>query len=555
MLGHNKGFVSIDRLSLGPWQAFERMIARLLAHQGWDTYDVVGGSGDKGADVICSKNNVEVIFQCKFSTRSGILSVDIAGDIKRAIDFYEIYNGVCTSNRDLSSSQLRKIKVLQEQGYNISVFTGRDIYDTFTGLQDWPHEKRILRPYQQLAVEKIIDSYINNSKKGLISLATGLGKTFVAASFLKWYFKQNYNRNVLILADKKELLLQFDKSIWTSLPKYVDTHLLYDSEKPINNNGIVLSTFQSFENYLINNPGIYFDLVIVDEAHHAPAATYKSLLVKLNPEYLLGLTATPFRKDQKNVFELFGEPLIYFDVIKAMKYGYLASVDYRVKSDNIDYDWLATNSAKGYTVRQLNKKLFLPQRDDVICQEIMEYWHLKKPQRGIIFCNSSLHAKRIEELIRSVYNFPIRSLTTLVKSSEERAKRLRKFRKGDIKILSCYDMLNEGVDVPDVDFLVYLRVTHSRTIFLQQLGRGLRFTEGKTLYVFDYVADLRRLMAINSFINNYKNEYKDSSSGIEEVFLPSAAKIEFNDRESQNFTNLIYKDHQDIEDLELDDVL
>ncbi|MFN8240738.1 MAG: DEAD/DEAH box helicase family protein [Bacteroidales bacterium] len=551
------GFLCIERLTSGPWQAFERAIARLLAHQGWDNYDVVGGSGDKGADIIAVDGDKEVIFQCKFSERNRALSVDISGDIKRAIDFYEIINGVCVSNRQLGEYQLSRVKILNDQGYNVSTFSGREIFNSFKGLSEWPVEKRKIKEYQSIAVDRIINSYLSGSRVGLISLATGLGKTFVAATFLKWLFQTDLNKNILVLADKKELLLQFDKSIWTSLPKSVSTHLLHESEKPAYQNGIILSTFQSLENYLYQYPNLYFDVIIVDEAHHAPATTYSELLQKLKPRYLLGLTATPFRMDDREVSSIFGEPLIYFDVIKALKYGFLANVDYRIKNDNIDYNWLALNSKQGYSIRQLNKKIFIPERDEEICKQIVDYWTFKKFDKGIVFCNSNAHADVIERILRSDYSFPARALTTNVDSSEERARRLRKFRKGEIKILTCFDMLNEGVDVPDVDFLVYLRVTHSRIIFLQQLGRGLRYKDNKTLTVFDFVADLRRIGSIKNLKNNFDRfESKSIKAGeFEQINLPSEFQLTFSDTDTSDFLNLVTSDYEKIENSELDDVI
>jgi superfamily II DNA or RNA helicase len=548
------GFLSYERISTGPWQAFERAIARLLAHKGWDTYDVVGGTGDKGADVLASCEDEEKIFQVKFSLNNHPLSVNIVGDVKRAIEFYDIQNGVCVSNRRLGIQQKQKLKILREQGYKIEEFTASKILDAYNKLPVWPTEKRTMRRYQRFALDKILSSYLNQSKKGLVTLATGLGKTFIAGSFLREIFQINPILNVLVLADKKELLLQFDKSIWTCIPKTVATHILHESEKPAFNRGILLSTFQSFDGYYKNHQDIEFDIVIVDEAHHAPADTFKAVIAKINPKYLLGLTATPFRKDQRSVIEIFGEPLVKYDVITAMQMGYLANVDYRIKNDNLDTDWIAKESRKGYTIRQLNKKIFLPERDEKICDSIIEYWNFKKPKRGIVFCNSSLHAERIEKILRSS-NFSARSLTTRVEKAEERAKRLRLFRKGEIKILTCYDMLNEGVDVPDVDFLVYLRVTHSRVVFLQQLGRGLRYKEGKTLMVFDYVADLRRLAEVRKFkddFDEYSKGYRRKND-IEEIGLPSNFSLEFVDKSTGDFLNLVSKDASELIDKDEDD--
>lgn len=556
LLSIEKGFLGIERLTKGPWQAFERGIARLLAHREWDSYDVVGGAGDKGADILGSKDGVEKIFQTKFYQSNYSLSVDIVKDVVRAIEFYGIQEGVCVSNRILGAEQKRKLELYRRQGYKIDTFTGNKILETFRQLNIWPNDKRKLKPYQREAVDRIISSYEQGSPRGLITLATGLGKTFVAGCFLRWLFEHNPTFNVLVLADKKELLLQFDKSLWTNLPKFVATHILHESEKPAFNEGVLLSTFQSLEGYLKKNPNLTFDVVIVDEAHHAAADTFLDIINKISPKYLLGLTATPFRKDQRDIKKIFGEPLVKYDVIKALQKGYLANIDYKIKNDNIDINWVSQESKKGYTIKQLNKKIFIPQRDDEICDTIFKYWNLKKPQRGIIFCNSSEHAGRIEQLLRTRFDFPARSLTTRVADADERAKRLRLFRVGQIKILTCYDMLNEGVDVPDVDFLVYLRVTHSRVIFLQQLGRGLRFKEGKTLLVLDFVADIRRLAGLKLFKQDYDEDNRTKSEkNIEELKLPSHFELQFFDETMKDFLNLVSADASEIDDSSEDDFI
>lgn len=553
----DSGFLGQNRIIKGPWQAFERAIARLLAHKGWDSYDVVGGAWDKGADVIGSKDGEEKIFQVKFSINNHPLSVDIVGDVKRAIEFYKIENGVCVSNRMLGPEQKRKLAILKNQGYNIETFIGEAIYNSFAKMPDWPVEKKPLRQYQRIAVDRLIEAYESGLPRGLIVLATGLGKTFVAANFLRYVYEHRPETKILILADKKELLIQFDRGIWTNLPKHVSTHLLYDNEKPSYTEGIILSTFQSFEGFYHKNPELYFDIVIVDEAHHAPASTFLATINTLSPKFLVGLTATPFRTDDLSVTSVFGTPLVKVDIGKAMQMGYLANVSYKIKNDNIDTDWVAKASKKGYTIRQLNKKLFIPERDEEICKTIMDYWNYKTAQRGIIFCNSSGHAEIVEQLLRTVYNFPARALTTKVTDPHERAKRLRLFRTGEIKILTCYNMLNEGVDVPDVDFLVYLRVTHSRIVFLQQLGRGLRYKEGKTLLVLDFVADLRRLAGVKSFSKEILNVKDDDPNPgeFEKLHLPSQFQLEFFDQSATDFINLVQADESELENSNEDDIV
>lgn len=544
LINDTKGFLATERLSRGPWQAFERAIARLLLHSGWEINEVVGGAGDHGADIIAAFRDkdghlLEYVYQAKFSENNKPLSVDIIGDVKRAMEYYDVSNGVAVSNRILSEAQSLKLHTLINTGYKIQTFLSKNVFDSYSELSPWPTENRALKRYQVEALSQLQQAFLRGDKQGLICLATGLGKTFVAATFLRWLYENYPGLNVLILANSKSLIEQFDRSIWSNLPKWVATHLVYDSEKPSFYEGVTLSTFQSFSEFYKRTADFSYDIIIVDEAHHAPANTYMSVIKKLAPKFLLGLTATPFRKDERDVTEVFGSPLVYYSVYKALQKGYLAKVEYHLNNDNIDQDWITTNSKKGHTVRQLNKKIFLPERDETICEQIFKTWNERKLERGIIFCNSSEHAERIEKLFRANFQLPVWSLTTKVKDSRERARRLREFRTGKCKILTCYDMLNEGVDVPDVDYIVFLRVTHSRVYFLQQLGRGLRYKEGKTLLVQDFVADIRRIKRVKSFQMEFDEARKNE---IEDLYIENAFTLSFSSEQTTNFLDLVSRD-------------
>ncbi len=546
-----EGFFTKDRLINGPWQAFERAIARHLLHAGWDLAEIVGGTGDMGADVIASRNGKDVIIQSKFSSINKTLSINVVDEVKNAMQFYDIDQGIIMSNRGLSSGQKARMKELNrpEQGFKISRMTGQSIINSFNKLPMWTNDKRRPRDYQQKALDRLSESVEKGSSKGLITLATGLGKTFVAGNFIKWYIKKySSDCKILILANTQNLIEQFDREIWSFLPKTVMTHLLYQNEKPINHKGVILSTFQSLPDYIDKNPSLTFDLVIIDEAHHAPAETYSAIINKLKPKYLLGLTATPFRKDKKSVTNIFGEPLIKYDVVRAINNGLLSKVKYIIKNDNIDTDWITMNSNHGYTIKELNKKVFIKQLDEEIVDSFLQEWNKKKPEKGIIFCNSSEHCERVETMLRNA-GYSCASLTTRIKDKKERMKRLRSFRLGNIKMLTCYDMLNEGIDVPDVDFIVFLRVTHSRVNYLQQLGRGLRKKEGKELLVLDYVGDIRRIKHVRRFKKDY-DEYKPKS--VEELVLPENFGLKISNEPTLEFLDLVKKD--DIEHLdELDE--
>jgi superfamily II DNA or RNA helicase len=544
------GFFSRERLINGPWQAFERAIARLLIVQGWDVVELVGGSGDKGADVIASSANREVVYQAKYKSDNSDLSVPIVDDVKRAMEFYKIKEGVCCSNRNLGLTQKRRLKELTSgvQGYSIISFTGASILRSFEKLPEWFDDGKSVRKHQEKAIEELKRTFLNDTGRGLISLATGLGKTFVAGSFINWLYNEvGFHLNILILADKRSLIEQFDRAIWTSLPKSVSTHLLHQSEKPGYDSGVTIATFQSFAKYKEENPELQYDIVIVDEAHHSMAPTYKDVIMSLNARYLLGLTATPFRRDNQRIEELFGSPLVKIGVEEAIKNHLLCKVNYILHTDNIDEDWITLNSNQGYTIKQLNKKVFLPERDDAIAEIIINYWNKKGAKKGIIFCNSNEHCERVESIMRS-QRIPTQALTMRAGNNREQARRLRAFRQGQLNFITCFDMLNEGIDVPDVDMIVFLRVTHSPTYFLQQLGRGLRKPKDnpeKELLVLDFVADLRRIGRVQALNDGY-----NSSNIIEDIELPENFNLEITNKYTKNFIDLVENDEGVIDELD-----
>ena len=187
------GFFSKDRLIYGPWQAFERAISRHLLHKGWNIAEVVGGSGDKGADVIASIDGREVVFQAKYSSRNANITEPIVDEVKSAMEFYNIKEGVCVSNRNLSTRQKQRLSELtsDDQGYNIKSFTGASILESFEKLPEWFVDSREPREYQVEAMEELQRTFNDGTGKGLVTLATGLGKTFVAGSFIKWLYEKN----------------------------------------------------------------------------------------------------------------------------------------------------------------------------------------------------------------------------------------------------------------------------------------------------------------------------------------------------------------------------
>lgn len=538
-----KGFLSETRLERGSWRAIERAVARFFVHKGWPHVAIVGGPGDHGADVVASSESRDLIAQVKYKSDSNYTAgKKIVRDVKRAMEYYDVPQGLCITNTRLSDSAGQYIRTLQREGYNIGVMEGADLLREYNELSRWPDINLEPRDYQEQPINKLLQLYQDGEERALLSLATGLGKTFVAGRFLSHILDGQPNLRILVLADQKPLIRQFEESLWSHLPKEVSTHLWYGPESPAYDTGIDIGTFQSLENpdRLSPTKAREYDIVVVDEAHHAPADSYRRVLDKTDPDFLLGLTATPWREDDKSMSDLFGpiRKSLTIDVIEALKRGYLTDVDYRLYCDNIDWEYIHEYSHEDYTITDLNKHLFIQERDDEIIDEFEEVWEQSDEGRAIVYCASIDHATRMANALRD-RDFGARELHSGLKDREVQ-RRLRSFRRGDLEVLTAVDMLNEGVDIPEVDIIVFLRVTHSRRIFLQQLGRGLRLAEGKDhVVVMDLVADIRRIAEAVEID-------QELEKGEETEILTHSFNLNFVDQRAQSFFREYLEDKAEI---------
>lgn len=258
--------------------------------------------------------------------------------------------------------------------------------------------------------------------------------------------------------------------------------------------GVTCATVQSALAAVQNGyrPGF----VVVDEAHHvSDEGMFQRLLDELEGVPVLGLTATPWRGDGYKITRRFGDPVFTMGIAEGMARGYLAEVDYRLYVDDIDWTVVPELSEKGLTLKDLNHRLFLPQRDEAVIDRLREAWQTTVDPRAIVFCRTINHAEELAQLFRSAGWRRAACINTR-QTRRDRDLLMSEFRDGRVPIVTAVDIFNEGVDVPDVNILCFMRVTHSRRIFVQQLGRGLRLRPGKdTVRVLDFVSDIRRIAA------------------------------------------------------------
>lgn len=519
------GFLNEQRLLHGPWKAFERDVARLLVANGFDDVRIVGGSGDCGGDVLGVQRNELWVFQCKHTTVS-CPPKEAIGEVVRAAKFYGAKRMVVATSRPPSEGFLQEKDRYERTGLKIQIAAPSNLLTLMAKTPEYPPGRRVLRDYQTDTVDRFREALIDTGK-GQIVFATGLGKTVVMAEVVADLLRDNLieDGRVLVLAHTRELVDQLHRSFWFQLPKWVCTHQLTEGEVPSFWDGITFATVQSVRPRLESLPK--FGLILIDEAHHVGAEMFRTALTTLKPKMVGGVTATPWRGDGYDLDKTLGAPLVKIGIAEGLQKGFLAEVDYRLLADNIDWKLVQQKSKNKYSLSQLNAKLILPTRDEVAAKMIRSIFEQEKRRSGVVFTRTIEHAKAFSAMLRK-FGFSAEAVSSEL-SPRERDVLMSRFRAGQLDILATVDLFNEGVDIPDVDFIAFMRVTHSRRIFVQQLGRGLRISPSKDkVVVLDFVTDLARVAEV------VKLDQSVRGGSVERVGL-GGHLVEFSDKSAGNF--------------------
>ena len=332
-----------------------------------------------------------------------------------------------------------------------------------------------LRDYQQEAIDNLKKMREDGKTIALLYHATGVGKTITAATDAK-----AVGGRTLFLVNALKLASQAKDTfakVWpeATLGEYTG------SQKDMSQT-VIFATVQSISKDLEKFSPTDFDYLIVDECHHAAANTYQKIFTYFHPKFILGLTATPERSDGEDMLELFQNVAHKMDLKTAVERGVLVPIRcIRVKT-NIDLTDVRINGIK-YNSQDRESKLFIPERNQLIVDTYLKYVNGKKT---VIFCASVDHAAEIAKLLRD--NGVKAEAVSGRDRVEVREKILKDYETGSTNVLCACDLLNEGWDSPHTTVLFMARPTMSKTIYLQQLGRGTRRCLGKEdLLVVDFV--------------------------------------------------------------------
>lgn len=510
---------------------------------GYATFSV-DGPNDHGADLVCELNGETWVLQTKWKKNRGRVSAEVVDELIAARDYYSAHQAIIVSNGVLERAAEKRLISLSGRGLGVG-WWGLDTLQQFFNQSNLVASDPVnLRDYQETAKNCILDD-LKNKGSALLYLATGLGKTVVAGSVIQHYFREEKVKRVLVLAHMTELIEQLQKSLWPFLDASVYSQLLDNANKPDVFDGLTIATNLSALPVL--EAGYRPDLIVVDECHHVGFDnTYSSILKLCTGVPFLGVTATPWRGDGFDIESIFGAPSATCDMAEGIQKGYLSKVNYKLFCDNVDWDVVPELSEQDYSIKQLNKKLFIPQRDEQICDEILEAFNTVIGPKCVVFCQSIEHAIQLYDRLRVVSKFKNARLLHSELSQAERRKALLDFRGSECPLLLAVDILNEGVDIPSVNIVCFARVTHSRKIFVQQLGRGLRIADDKPfVLVLDFAADIRRTAAIK----NLKNAIDDTSHEPKaiEILENYRNKITFTDQRAEQLINEWIKDAADLE--------
>lgn len=333
-----------------------------------------------------------------------------------------------------------------------------------------------LKEHQKEALHSLAEMRKQNESIALLYHATGTGKTVTAVMDAK-----SCGGRVLFLAHTQELVNQAAATFaerWPEASVGCFMELVKETETHV-----VCGSVQSVALHLDFFKDDAFDYLIVDEAHHAAADTYQKVLAYFKPGFTLGLTATPERTDDDQIIlDIFKNTAHKLDIQIAVEIGALVPVRCIRIHTNIDLTKVRFNSVQ-YNIRDLESKIYVPERNRLIVDTWMQY---VRDKRTVVFCASVKHAEQIAALFAE-QGIRAAAVSGSMKQSERREFQER-FVNREVQVLCACDLLNEGWDCPEVEVLFMARPTMSRVLYTQQLGRGMRLSEGKeSLMVFDFV--------------------------------------------------------------------
>ncbi|MGN1375207.1 MAG: DUF3427 domain-containing protein [Prevotella sp.] len=428
---------------------------------------------------------------------------------------------------------------------------------------DMVYQQYSLLPHQKQILDKLrVEREDRRNYKNLIVAATGTGKTVISAFDYQDFARTHSRARILFTAHREEILRQSLNTYRNVLQDANFGTLWVGNNRPVDTSEyehlfVSISMLNSrFEEFFVLLDSDFYDYIVIDEAHHSQADSYRKLFDHFSPQLLIGLTATPERMDGKDLRPDFGNRIsAEIRLPQALQAGLLTPFQYLCVSDDTDLSDDSLWSGQKYNTERLSDKLCVKTRAKLIVDALHKYLADEYTCRALCFCANKRHADFMAEQL-GLYGFNAKSLTSDT-PADERKQLAKNLRNGILHYLCVVDIFNEGVDIPEVDTVLFLRPTESLTIFLQQLGRGLRLSAGKTeLTVLDFVAQANRKYDFASrfralTLHPEKNIQKQIKEGF--TLLPFGCSIVMEHKARQyildNITSAIYNKNRIVKEI------
>lgn len=419
--------------------------------------------------------------------------------------------------------------------------------------------KFTILPHQKQILDRLAAVRESGVKRNLVVAATGTGKTVISAFDYKLFAESHPRSRILFVAHRQEILRQSRDTYQSVLADANFGEVWVGQYKPqggIDHLFVSVQTFNSqYDEVFCMLPADYYDYIVIDEAHHLVADSYRKILTHFTPQLLMGLTATPERMDGMSLLPDFDNQIsAEIRLPIALNEGLLTPFQYLCISDNTDLTDDDLMQGSRYVATRLTEKLCNNERVGLIIDRLEYYLADKNRCRALCFCATKEHARFMAKSFRG---YGLRADYLTADRNEERDVLNRRLARGEINYLFVVDIFNEGVDIPEVDTVLFLRPTESLTIFLQQLGRGLRLAPGKQLLtVFDFVAQLNKKYDFASrfrslLVRKDKNVVEQIKNGF--TFLPHGCTIHMEEKAQQyvleNIKSAIYNKKRLVQEL------
>ena len=471
---------------------------------------------------------------------------------------YQEYSTIYIGSSNISRSALtsgiewnyRFSSKTDPQNYEKFYNTFLDLFENHSVVIDEDELKRYSKDWHRPAVSKDLDRYdlqdneitalfeprgaqiealcalentrVEGAKRALVQAATGVGKTYLAA-----FDSKKYGR-VLFVAHREEILKQAAESFKNV--RNSDDYVFFDGESKCTDKSVIFASVATLgRNEYLNDKYFapdYFNYIVIDEFHHAVNDQYQRIVNYFNPQFLLGLTATPERLDGRNIYEICDYNVPYEISLKeAINKGMLVPFHYYGIFDETDYSKLHIVRGR-YDEKELNETYI----GNVHRYELIYKYYCKYGSRQALgFCCSKEHAR---EMAKEFSSRGIPSVAVFSYASgeytEKRNVAIQKLKNGEIKVIFSVDMFNEGVDITSVDMVMFLRPTESPIVFLQQLGRGLRKYRGKEfLTVLDFIGNYEKAGRVRFLLEGKTDVHREGVHLSDALQFPDDCLVDF----------------------------